>query len=193
MTRSMMMRRATPLWLFGSLLVLGIAGCGSDESPSDPVVDDPVYIWAGNGQGGFGAMGSEPRQTRLYWPQDVTFTPDGRPMVIDWNNHRVIAVDMDGNFEIVAGASDNDFGDPCPPAPAPCIDIVATTAKLNHPTQVAYDPATGNIVLCAWHNSALFLLDTTTGLMDRFCGTGARPCFGPSSDPQPLDSVCVDL
>jgi streptogramin lyase len=49
------------------------------------------------------------------------------------------------------------------------------------------------MVLCAWHNSALFVIDPTTGLMDRFCGDGSRPCFGPASDPQDVTTVCVDL
>lgn len=182
--------------LLGLLLVPGTLGwvaCGSDDSPAEPEVDDPVYIYAGTGQGGFGTMGLPPRKTRLYWPQDVTFTPDGKPMVIDWNNHRVISVDDGGNFVLVAGAAENDFGDPCPLPPAECVDINATSARLNHPTHVAFDPD-GNMVLCAWHNSSLFLLDTATGLMDRFCGTGFRPCFGPDeNDPQDALTACVDL
>lgn len=188
-----MNRRAVTLVFLFASLGIALAGCSSDDSPAEPEATDPVYIWAGNGLGGFGAMGNLPRKTRLYWPQDVTFTPDGRPMVIDWNNHRVIAVDADGNFVLIAGASTNDFGDPCPTPPAECIDIVATSAKLNHPTHIAYD-ANGNMVLCAWHNSELFLLDTNTGLMDRFCGTGFRPCFGPDqNDPQDALTACVDL
>ena len=190
------MKRAVVTLTVLSTLAIALAffACSSDDSPIEPEPTDPAYIWAGNGRGGLGDVSNLPRKTRLYWPQDVMFAPDGQPIVIDWNNHRVIAVDESGEFQLVVGAgSETDLGDPCPTPPAPCVDILAIAAPLNHPTSVAYDPATGNMVLCAWHNSALFLLDTTTGLMDRFCGTGARPCFGPGSDPQPLDSVCVDL
>lgn len=185
-------RTFTLVFLFASLMVA--LACSSDD-PAEPEVTDPTYIWAGNGRAGFGATGYLPRKTRLYWPQDVTFTPDARPMVIDWNNHRVLAVDVEGNFTLVVGADSlsPDIGDPCPAPPADCFDIVATGAKLNHPTHVAYD-ANGNMVLCAWHNSELFLLDTATGLMDRFIGTGFRPCFGPNQqDPQDALSACVDL
>src|SRR5512134_848564 len=113
----MIHRTLTPACLTLLTGTLIFFACSSDNSTVEPEVTDPVYIWAGNGAGGFGEMGKLPRKTRLYWPQDVTFTPDGRPMVIDWNNHRIIAIDADGNFVLVAGASDNDFGDPCPPAP----------------------------------------------------------------------------
>jgi sugar lactone lactonase YvrE len=175
-------------------LTLALASCGGDSSsPAQPEVNDPVFIYAGNAHAGFGAMGQLPQKTRLYWPQDVAFSPEGTPIVVDWNNHRVITVDADGKFMVIAGSSTNDFGDPCPPSPTPCTNIVATTAKLNHPTHVCFDQ-NGNMVLCAWHNSELFLLNTATGLMDRFCGTGFRPCFGPvNNDPQPAISACVDL
>jgi DNA-binding beta-propeller fold protein YncE len=82
------------------------------------------------------------------------------------------------------------FGDPCPASPAPCTGILATDAKLNHPTHVAFD-SNGNMVLCAWHNSDLFLVNMTTGLMDRICGTGQRPCY--NGDEQSAVSACVDL
>ena len=177
-----------------AITAMMLASCGgSDEATPPQEVNDPVYLYAGNGEAGAGAMGHAPRKTRLYWPQDVTFMPDGKPMVIDHNNHRVIAEDADGNFMLIAGASQNDFGDPCPAPPAECMDVVATEAKLNHPTHVCFD-ASGNMVLCAWHNSELFLLDMTTGLMDRFIGTGFRPCFGPDqNDPQEAINACVDL
>jgi WD40 repeat protein len=123
----------------------------------------------------------------------VAFGPDGKAVVLDWNNHRVIGVDANGHFKLIVGVADGDFGDPCPTAPAPCDNILATDAKLNHPTHVAFD-ANGNMVLCAWHNSDLFLLNTTTGFMSRICGTGNRPCFGPvSADPQAAISACIDL
>lgn len=171
-----------------------LASCG-DDSTTPPVDDSPqaghVYIYAGTGRPGYGAMGQTPQKTQVYWPQDVTFAPDGSAVILDWNNHRVIGVDkLTGRFKLIVGVADGDFGDPCPPAPDPCQNVVAVAAKLNHPTHVAFD-ANGNMALTAWHNSELFLLDTSTGIMDRICGDGRRPCY--NGDEQAAITACVDL
>jgi sugar lactone lactonase YvrE len=172
-----------------------LASCGSDSTTTPPVDDTPqagrVYIYAGTARAGYGAVGQIPSKTQLYWPQDVAFAPDGSPVVLDWNNHRVIAVEPStGRFKLLVGVADGDFGDPCPAAPAACEDIVAVDAKLNHPTHVAFD-ANGNMILSAWHNSDIFLLDMATGLMDRICGTGLRPCY--NGDEQAAVTACIDL
>ena len=173
---------------------LALASCGSDD-PAQPADTTPqpghVYVFAGTGRPGYGPMGQVPQKTQLYWPQDVAFAPDGSAVVLDWNNHRVIQVDKaNSHFKLIVGVADGDFGDPCPPAPATCDAIVATNAKLNHPTHVAFD-GNGKMALSAWHNSELFLLDTATGIMDRICGNGQRPCF--NGDERAAITACVDL
>jgi len=188
-------------WIHRSILTAAAAGAlalsacgGSDSGPADPGDDGSakpghVYNYAGTGAPGYGRVGQAPAKTELYWPQDVVFSPDGSPFVLDWNNHRVIAVDKaTGQFELIVGVAGGDFGDPCPAGGA-CTDVLATDAKLNHPTHVAFD-ANGDMVLCAWHNSMLMLLDMSTGLMDRFCGTGARSYNG---EDRPASTALVDL
>jgi hypothetical protein len=150
-----------------------------------------IYNWAGTGTAAFGPMGQSPLNTSLYWPQDIVLGPSGRVVVADWNNHRVIGLNtVTGHFELLAGADDGNLGDPCPIAPATCTDIVARGAPLNHPSQAAFD-AGGNLVICAWHNSDIFLLNIASGKMDRICGTGMRPCY--NGDDQPAVDACVDL
>jgi streptogramin lyase len=182
------------LYLAACIGAVVIWSCGSDDPSAPPEDTTPqpghVYNWAGTGGAGYGAMSQPPAQTKLYWPVDVVFSPTGTPYVLDWNNHRVIRTNSAGEFELVVGVADGDFGDPCPTAPAPCTGIVATNAKLNHPTHVAFDPNNGDMVLCAWHNSMLFRINLTTGLMDRFCGNGARSYNG---DNQPAAQAFVDL
>jgi DNA-binding beta-propeller fold protein YncE len=190
------MRYPTALSFAAFISCTALALLGSCASPSQPEktatgTGPPVYIFAGTGVGGRGDLGLRPKETELYWPEDIVFGPDSTAIVIDWNNHRILADDKSTHrFKLIAGAAPTDGFDPCPPSPTPCTNIPATTAALNHPTHIAFD-ANGNIVLCAWHNSDLFLLNTSTGLMDRICGTGARPCY--NGDEQPAASACVDL
>jgi hypothetical protein len=179
--------------LRNAVLVLTLAALGacSDSSTAPPEeVTDPVYIYSGIGSSGYGAMGHLAAKTELYWPVDVYFSPEDEPYIIDWNNHRVIKVDDAGRCRLSVGVAGGDFGDPCPSPSTPCDSIVATSAKLNHPTSVAFDPANGDMILCAWHNSELMRLDRNTGLMQRICGTGARSYNG---DERTAISALVDL
>jgi sugar lactone lactonase YvrE len=174
----------------GALLSLS---CGSGgDSPVEPVDNTPtpghVYTWAGTGQAGYGAVGQSPAATQLYWPQDVTVAPDGTPYVLDWNNHRVISL-VNGKFKLIVGVTGGDFGDPCEGYTV-CEDVDALNAKLNHPTSVAFDPATGEMILGAWHNSEIFRLNLATERMNLICGDGSR---GYNGDEQPASQAITDL
>ena len=182
--------RGTFYWRVVARDRYGLSASGAMWSFRAVPIPGHIYNWAGTGVAEYGSMGQPPSQTALYWPLDVAFSPPGgTPFVVDWNNHRVIATDASGNFRLIAGAVGL-FGDPCPPAPAPCEDVVAVTAPLNHPTHVAFDPANGDMILCGWHNSMLLRLNLTAGLMDRFCGNGARSYNG---DNQPAAQAYLDL
>ena len=144
-------------------------GCGNEADP--PIVPcDPVpgaiCTVAGTGIAGDGADGLLARETRLYLPQDVTVAPDGRLYIVDWNNHRIRAREADGKLKIVAGIGEL----------GPSSDDPATN-RLNHPTQVTFDPA-GNLVIAAWHNSRIKTVDLATGALIDACGTGARGFAG---------------
>ncbi len=153
-----------------------------------PMLPGHVYNLAGTGQAGYGALGQVANTTRLYWPQDVTVAPDGTPFVLDWNNHRVIQL-TNGAFKLIVGVTTGDFGDPCE-GYTDCQNVDALNAKLNHPTSVAFDPATGSMILAAWHNSEIFRLDLATERMDLICGDGTR---GFNGDEQPASQAYVDL
>ena len=122
-----------------------------------------VYVWAGTGFAGLGDMAKKPGETRLYWPTDVCFFPNGDPIVLDWNNHRVIAIDDNGNFEKIIGRY---FGNPN--------DGPALEADLNHPTHVCFSPDASKLYLSAWHNSIVMEMDLTSKWIARYCGTGQR-------------------
>jgi DNA-binding beta-propeller fold protein YncE len=149
-------------------LAIALAGCG--ESPPAPPPEPPcpaasgtICTVAGNGIAGDGLDALPPRQTMLYTPADVAFAPDGTMVIVDWNNHRIRAVQPDGRLKIVAGVgelAEGLFGD-------------EVTNRLNHPTDVTFDPQ-GRMVIAAWHNSRVKRLAADTGELVDIAGTGGR-------------------
>jgi sugar lactone lactonase YvrE len=133
---------------------------------SCPRTPGTVCTVAGTGIAGDGEDGLAPLDTRLYAPVDLTFAPDGRMVIVDWNNHRIRAVRADGTLKIVAGVGEL----------APNADD-ELDMRLNHPTDVTFDPQ-GRLVIAAWHNSRVKRVDMTTLAIENIAGTGARAYKG---------------
>jgi sugar lactone lactonase YvrE len=160
-----------------ALAVLAAAGCQEeggfgpgDESLPDTAcapVPGTICTVAGTGLAGDGKDGLPPRETWLYAPVDLAFSPDNKLVVVDWNNHRIRAVRDDRRLHIVAGIGEL--------APEALIDEVGD--RLNHPTDVTFDPQ-GRMVIAAWHNSRIKRVDMATLEMEDIAGTGARAYSG---------------
>jgi hypothetical protein len=178
------------------LAALALASCGGGSDPAAPPDDNSeivppdyeisnpqpghVYNWAGYGLPGRGEMGRPPKSTQLYWPQDVTFDPEGQPVVLDFNNHRVIRLNKYGRFDRIIGGT---FGSP--------FDGLAKEIQLNHPTNVNFGP-NGKMILTCWHNSILMEMDMTTGWIQRYCGASDfGRCY--NGDNIPRLNACLDL
>lgn len=194
------MRRIYQLTIAAALLLAAIAhtGCGSDSTTSPPTPSQErnlfqdkaagfVYRYAGvvddagRGIAGKGPAGQKPWETHLYWPQDVAFGPNGNLYVLDWNNHRVLDLDKDGNFRNLIGGR---FGD------AP--DGKADEIGLNHPTGLAFDPD-GYLILSAWHNSIVKRMDLSTGMIWTICGLDLVNNRTYNGDEQPAEEASLDL
>lgn len=175
-----------PRSLFAATFVFLLAiGCGDDKSTSPEPDPDPdpveryevIDTWMGTGINGLGIDGPI-RTVDLSIPQDVTFGPDGRAYVVDWNNHRIRVVE-DGVSETLIGTGE--IGD--------ALDGPALSTKLNHPTHVSFDPD-GNLILSAWHNSKVMKMDLATGMIVRIAGDGRRSFGG---DGGPALAAILDL
>lgn len=165
------MIRALLAFTLGALLLPGCAPC-------DPAGGNLCTV-AGTGTAGFSGDGKRAEQAELYLPVDVTRGPDQKLYVVDFNNHRIRAVDARGVISTVAGTGLLGDG---PEGPA-------LEADFNHPTQVAFDPG-GRLVIAAWHNSRIKRIDPTTGLMSDIGGTGKRAYSG---DEGPVKQADLDL
>jgi DNA-binding beta-propeller fold protein YncE len=144
-------------------LALLVACGGGGEG--DPCAAGPgtICTFAGTGVAALGRENVPAIDSPLYLPQDLTFGPDGRAYLQDWNNHRIRAIDAEGIVETVAGSGflgDGPEGD-------------AMLAMFNHPTNIAFDSA-GGLVLAAWHNSRIERIDLGTSTLSFVAGTGAR-------------------
>ena len=152
-------------------------GC-NDQSPSSmvPCSETPgtICTWAGNGVPAYQGNGKDLQDASLYWPIDVTFTPDGRAYIVDWNNHAIRQVTPQGTLRTVVGGlivgdgpvSTSTASDKIPPG-APGTEIA-----LNHPTDVKALPD-GKVLLVCWHNHKLRTYDPATGLVLVTCGSAA--------------------
>ncbi len=163
------------LWLLGGCAANSgggdaMQGCGGD--------DGTICTYMGTGEAALGMDGLPPLEVALYLPQDLTFGPDGKPYVLDWNNHRVRTV-TDGKVETIIGTGE--LGD------AP--DGPALRASLNHPTHVSFDDQ-GRLIMSAWHNSKVMRYDFSTKLLTTLCGDGKRDYGG---DDGPASKAILDL
>jgi DNA-binding beta-propeller fold protein YncE len=159
------------------LPLLALTACESSPPPETtpatppasacPHVPGTICTVAGTGIAGDGEDGLPPLQTWLYAPADVALDPDGRMVIVDWNNHRVRAVDAEGKLRIVAGVGEL----------APETESDEVGVRLNHPTDVTFDPQ-GRMVIAAWHNSRVKRLDMKTLVLEDIAGTGARSYSG---------------
>jgi sugar lactone lactonase YvrE len=159
-----------------AVALLGAVGCDDSDLPGGPAADclpspGNICTVAGTGVAGDGVDGQPPLATMLYAPADVAFTPDGRLVVVDWNNHRIRALQGDGTLKIVAGVGELGNG----------LLVDEVTGRLNHPTDVIFDPQ-GRMIVAAWHNSRIKRVDLVTGVIEDIVGTGARS-FGGDNGP----------
>jgi sugar lactone lactonase YvrE len=154
------------------LPVLGLAACASDPSQEQPPAcggAGTICTWGGTGLAAFDGDGKQLAETSFYWPMDLEFSPDGRPYIVDWNNHRVRRVEVDGKVRTVIGSELPGDGPPdqsdLTPAGALGIDV-----ELNHPTDLQFLPD-GSMLVAAWHNHKIRRYDPISERVWVVCGS----------------------
>lgn len=172
--------------------------CGivPEESPTDTGCTPSrgtICTVVGTGEAGAGTENVRGTETRTYLPQDVTIAPDGRMFYLDWNNHTVRVLGNDNIVHTVAGTGElTDGVDPPIPPGTPRMPSPALRFRLNHPTNIAFDPQ-GRMLIAAWHNSMIKRVSDVGqpgSLIEDLCGTGAR-AFG--GDNGPAIDASLDL
>lgn len=153
-----------------AITVLALAACGApDRGP--PCAPGTICTVAGSGEQGIGDDGLSAHRTDLYLPVDVARGPDGRMFIVDFNNHRVVAVGDDGLAHVVVGTG---FIGDGPPGPA-------LESALLHPSSIAFDDD-GRMLLAAWHNYRVKRVDLAAGTLEDLVGSGEPGYSGELGD-----------
>ncbi|MBA3458095.1 MAG: hypothetical protein H0T42_33745 [Deltaproteobacteria bacterium] len=167
-----------------ALATLVGAGCTGDQDESCSTPGN-ACLWAGIGERGFNIENPEAHrlESKLYFPQDLTFGPDGLGYVVDWNNHRIRRVEADDSMTVVIGTDYEGDGPPQMEDLLPLCNAFGaspTTVALNHMTDVEFGPD-GKLYLAAWHNNKIRVLDMQTSILTTLAGNG----YGFSGDEGP--------
>jgi DNA-binding beta-propeller fold protein YncE len=167
-----------------ALLVLGLAGCNEPEPATcDPEEIGTICTVAGNGDNGYDRdADDQPLKAiaaKMSLPQDTLTAEDGSIYILDWNNHRLRLLDNGGILSWVAGRGElgGDLDDPA-------------NNDFNHPTNIIFDPSGQNIIVAAWHNSKIRVVNRLTQVVEDTCGDGKRAYFG---DGGPAETASLDL
>ncbi len=142
----------------------------------DPTAGN-ICTYAGAGVAGFNGDNRPLRESMMYWPMDMEFAPDGRPIILDWNNHRIRRVTANNTFETIMGTAEPGDG---PPMPTDLTEPGAPgdTVALNHPTDLMFHPD-GRLFVVAWHNHKIRRWDPATGMTFVPLGRGPGWIDGP--------------
>lgn len=120
-----------------------------------------ICTYAGTGGTGYSGEGQDRLEATLYWPFDIEFTPSGRRVFLDWNNHLVREILSDETIHTIVGTDfvgdgPKDLSDLTPAGADPL------TVDLNHPTDVQ-EFANGDLIFAAWHNHKIRQINQSDG------------------------------
>ncbi|MEJ7597865.1 MAG: hypothetical protein WKG01_08160 [Kofleriaceae bacterium] len=168
--------------IFGVAFVVVAGGCGEEVDPC--AESGTACVWAGTGELGFNNLTPNAHRlnSKFYFPEDVTFAPDGRAYIADWNNHMIRRVEHDDTVTVVIGTDYEGDGDPemqdrlplCAPAGAAGTDVA-----MNHPTDIEFGPD-GVMYVAAWHNNKIRMFDPATGIVTAYGNSYGYTDNGPA-------------
>lgn len=148
----------------GVLACAGIAAsiaCGAE-----PEVElGEIRTVAGNGSAAFDGDGLPATECGLYAPIQAVIGRDERPLIVDWNNHRVRELRDDGTLDTVLGTGVELAGP---------VNDVARNFSIHHPFQFQ-QLEDGRLYFAGYHDPRAFFVDAN----DR---VRVLAGFGPSGD-----------
>ncbi len=140
-----------------------------------------IDTFAGTGIAAFTGDGRPARETDFYWPQDVAVNPaTGLLHVVDWNNHRIRRVEDDGSVQTILGVGQ--LGD----TNGPALEV-----RMNHPTDIAFNPVDGDLYVATWHTDKVKRLVGETNLLTTVNKVDGKRAF--SGEDGPVSAAELNL
>jgi DNA-binding beta-propeller fold protein YncE len=139
--------------------------------------DGTIQTIAGNGTKGYSGDGGNPLEASFQLPHEIRFDHLGNLYVVDMGNHAVRKIDFRNHtISTVAGTGKPGYsGDNGP----------AVQAELKQPHSIQFGPD-HHLYICDIGNHVIRKVDTTTGIISTFAGTG-KP--GPTPDNSPISGT----
>jgi sugar lactone lactonase YvrE len=167
-----------------ALLLIGCEpGTEGPPPPADPC-DDPtegvVCTIAGTGNQGLVNDELTAKDTWLNQPSSVSFDPEGRPILTDFNNMRILRLLETGEFEVLAGTGFHAYAGPD--------GILAVESPLENPIDAVMAPD-GTLYITEYHGARVLKVDTA-GILTTLAGNGLSPGYvGYSGDEGPANEA----
>jgi DNA-binding beta-propeller fold protein YncE len=156
------------------LLLLAGCGLGSPVRPEQRHCGESGVICtaAGTGDRAYDGDGNLALETSLYYPIDLAFDPQGRLVVLDWNNQRLRRVDPDGRVRTLLGTG---FEGEVEEGGR------AIETPMHHAFSLAYDAA-GNFYVAGNHQPQIMQVGPD-GVVHLIAGADAIEGFGGDGGP----------
>lgn len=146
-------RHATYVSGVAFALLVAAGGCPSVDPMPEPDPCDAagtICTVAGTGLSLFDGDGRDALDTSFYYPLDIEFDRDGRPLILDFNNLRVRRIDDDGTIETAMGLDYEEV---------PIDGALATETPLHHASDISVDSG-GRLYVAGDHVPVVFLVGT---------------------------------
>lgn len=135
-------------------------------------VDGVICTVAGTGNAQYDGDGRAALDTSLYFPIDLIFDRDGRPLIMDWNNLLLRRINSDGTIESIMGIPFTET--------FPVDGALAKDTSLHHASDIEFD-SDGRLYLAGDHVPVVFRVNTN----DRVFTIAGTQVFGNDGDGGP--------
>jgi hypothetical protein len=178
-------------WALTSLLWVACSGDGGDP-PLPPLVDcdspGQVCTFAGTGDRGWSDDGGLATETALFLPTDMTFDVDGQPLIVDYNNMRILRMERDDTLHTIVGMGVHAYASD---------GVDALDTPLENPVSMAVG-SDGTLFITEQHGARI--LSVVDGWLEVYAGSATDPGVeawtgdgGPALDARMSQSVGLTI